>query len=63
MKKYEVEPLNYTETDMLIEVLEAYLGAREGKVGTFKLALLRKLERNKRVLYDMPDGMDENCNG
>lgn len=58
MKKYEVEALNYTDTSRLIEAFTQYLGAREGKIGTYNLELLCKLERNKRILYDMPTESD-----
>lgn len=54
MKRYEVEPLNYTDTSKLIEAFTHFLGKKEGKIGTYDLELLRKLERNKRVLYDEP---------
>jgi hypothetical protein len=54
MKKYEVEPLNYTDVNRLIEAFTLYLGAKEGSVGTYNLELLCKLERNKRILYDEP---------
>lgn len=53
-KKYEIEPLNYTDTVRLIEAFEKHLGDKEGKVGTYNLALLRKLERNARILFDEP---------
>jgi hypothetical protein len=55
VKNYKVEELNYTDTDRLIEALTYYLGTREGKIGTYNLELLRKLERNKRILFDTPD--------
>jgi len=60
MKKYEIEPLNYTDTSKLIEALTQYLGAKEGRLGTYNLELLCKLERNKRILYDEPTESD-NC--
>ena len=59
-KKYEVEPLNYSDTVRLIEAFESFLGAKEGKIGTYNLSLLRKLERNARVLYDEPGESDAN---
>lgn len=52
MGKYKVEELNYTDTDLIIQALTHYLGASENRIGTYYLDLLRKLERNKRVLYD-----------
>jgi hypothetical protein len=55
MKRYEVEPINYTDTVYLIDALVDYLGKYEGKIGTYKLELLQKLERNKRILYDEPE--------
>jgi hypothetical protein len=63
VKKYEVEPLNYTDTIRLIEAFTQHLGTREGKIGTYNLELLCKLERNKRVLYDEPTNEEQNCNG
>ena len=63
MKKYEVEPLNYTDTSRLIEAFTQYLGAKEGKIGTYNLELLRKLERNKRILYDEPTESESCVNG
>jgi hypothetical protein len=62
-KKYEVEPLNYTDTSRLLEAFTEYLGAKEGKIGTYNLELLRKLERNKRILYDEPREPNECANG
>jgi hypothetical protein len=59
MKKYEVEPLNYTDISRLIEALTHHLGEKEGKIGTYNLELLRKLERNKRILYDVPTGLND----
>lgn len=55
MKKYKAEPLNYTDTVYLIEALTEQLGQKEGKIGTYKLELLCKLERNKHILYDQPE--------
>jgi hypothetical protein len=65
VKNYEVEPLNYTDTSRLIEAFTKYLGMKEGAIGTYNLELLRKLERNKRILYDTPTGSDacENYGG
>jgi len=63
MKKYDVEPLNYTDTSLLIESFTKYLGTKEGKIGTYNLELLRKLERNKRILYDEPTESDANISG
>lgn len=57
-KKYELEPLNYTDTSRLLDMFTEYLGAKEGKIGTYNLELLRKLERNKRVLYDISEPND-----
>lgn len=59
--KYKIEELNYTDTSRLIEAFELYLGSKEGKIGTYNLGLLRKLERNKRVLYDTPDENTMEC--
>lgn len=53
MKNYEVESLNYSETSRLLEAFTKYLGTQEGKTGSYNIKLLRKLERNKRVLYDI----------
>jgi hypothetical protein len=63
MKKYDVEPLNYTDTVRLIEAFTKYLGTKEGKIGTYNLELLCKLERNKRVLYDEPTESDACTSG
>lgn len=63
MKKYEIEPLNYTDTSRLIEAFTQYLGAKEGKIGTYNLELLRKLERSKRILYDELTELDVCANG
>jgi hypothetical protein len=56
----KLEELNYTDVCYLIEALEEQLGAKTSRVGTYRLALLRKLERNKRVLFDEPTGCDTN---
>lgn len=63
MKEYEVESLNYTDTVRLIEAFESYLGSKESKIGTYNLSLLRKLERNARILFDEPTGEESNTNG
>lgn len=63
MKEYKVESLNYTDTVRLIDAFEKYLAAKEGAIGTYNLQLLRKLERNKRVLYDEPTEAENSCNG
>jgi hypothetical protein len=63
VKKYEVEPLNYTDISRLLEAFTHYLGTIEGKIGTYNLELLRKLERNKRVLYDVPEEHEGDCQG
>jgi hypothetical protein len=55
MKKNKPEQLNYSDTVYLIEALIHYLGQKEGRVGTYKLELLCKLERNKRILYEAAD--------
>lgn len=62
MKKYEVEPLNYSDTVRLLDALITSLGSKEGKIGTYDLKLLLKLERNKRILYDEPYGEESNKN-
>ena len=52
-KKYEVESYNYTDTTILIDAMKEHLN-KEGKPGKYAIELLLKLERNKRVLYDIP---------
>lgn len=52
-KKYEVEALNYTDTTILIDAMKDYIN-KEGRSGKYAIDLLLKLERNKRVLYDIP---------
>lgn len=49
--KLQVEALNYTDTSRLLEAFTLYLGSKEGAIGTYNLELLRKLERNKQILY------------
>lgn len=49
-KNYEVENLNYTDTNRLIEALKIYIN--KGHVCEYNLDLLLKLERNRRVLFD-----------
>lgn len=53
MKKYEVEPLNYSDTSRLIEAFINHI--YNGNSNKYNLELLLKLERNKRILYDAPE--------
>jgi hypothetical protein len=57
-KKYEVESLNYTDTSRLIDAFKDYI--YNGHANKYNLDLLLKLERNKRILYDIPTESEMN---
>lgn len=52
VKKYEVEPLSYEETERLVDILVKYLTDNDDAMVSYNLRLLRKLENNKRILYN-----------